>query len=61
MRRLLYRCAKCGAVCLQLVWEALGLAAAEERCPECRRWTQFEAVNERGERVLLFGEKGRAA
>lgn len=43
---MLYRCANCLAVCRQLVWEALGLSEAEERCPKCNLWSKFELCRE---------------
>ncbi len=48
MKRL-YRCLKCGALCRQFVWEALGLERAEDKCPACGKWAKFEAQAARPE------------
>jgi DNA-directed RNA polymerase subunit RPC12/RpoP len=38
-----YVCAKCGAECGQLIWEAIGVERGEGRCPGCGEWARFEA------------------
>jgi hypothetical protein len=39
-----YKALCCGArVIGRLVWIALGVPDPEEHCPECGRWTKFEA------------------
>jgi DNA-directed RNA polymerase subunit RPC12/RpoP len=57
MKRLFYRCLTCGAVCRDLIWAALEVGTAEERCPGCGKWSKFEAVDERGNAVLMFGDR----
>ncbi len=39
----IYVCARCGAECRQLWWEAIGLEEAEAKCPGCGEWAEFEA------------------
>ncbi len=50
VKAVVYVCAKCGAVCRQLWWAALGLEKAEEKCPACGRWAEFRVREERAEK-----------
>lgn len=61
---MLYRCRHCLALCRQLVWAALGISEAEERCPHCHRWSQFDATAQAGQaspQRPSFTEKRTAA
>jgi len=58
-----YRGTCCGAVVIgRLVWIALGVPEAEDRCPGCGEWAKFVAettvaVAEPKPKKLVFGEK----